>query len=210
MIRVARVVAVLTAVLVFANPASFAQAQQYGQYGPSPSLSIVVDKLVNKPARSEFVDNLSPSDPRFLSGQDVFFRLRVKNPTDQTLTNVTVKDFLPDFVEAVEGPGSFDSSTRTVTINAGDFGLQEEKVYDLKVRVVAQDKLPSDKSVVCVVNRAQASNNQVSDEDTAQFCVEKQVVGAVQVPSAGPEIGLALLALNALGFGTGLYLRKRR
>lgn len=209
MIRVARVFSVLVVTLIFAKLSSPVLAQQYGQYGPAPSLSIVVDKLVNKPGQSEFVDNLSPSDPRFTLSQDVFFRLKVKNPTDQTLTSVTVKDFLPDFIEFVEGPGSFDISNKTLTLNAGDFGPQEEKVYDLKVRVVAQDKLPSDKSIVCVVNRAQASNSQVSDEDTAQLCVEKQVTGAVQVPAAGPEMGLALIGLNMLGLSAGLYLRKR-
>ncbi len=213
MIRVARVVAVLVAVLVFAKSSPVVFAQQYGPYGPSPIQNIVVDKLVNKPGSGDFVDNLSPSDPRFAPGQDVFFRIRVKNPNDQALTGVTVKDFIPDFVDVIETPGSGNSSNRTITINAGDFGAQEEKVYVVKARVVGSDKISNDKGIFCLVNRANGSNSSVSDEDTAQFCVEKtvkQVVNVTQIPSTGPEMGFALLTLNTLGFGAGLYLRKRR
>ncbi len=183
---------------------------QYGQYGaPSPSKSVLIDKLVNKPGTGEFVDNLSASDPRFAPHQDVFFKLIVKNTSDIELQDVEVKEFVPDFLEPLEHPGTFDSSSRTITFNAGDFGVDEEKVYVLKMRVLTQDKLPSDRGIMCLLNRAEAKAEGVFDEDVSQFCIEKQVLGVSEVPAAGPGAGLALLALNGLAFVTGFKLRKK-
>lgn len=191
---------------------------QYGQYGgPGPSLSILIDKMVGKPIDTtkggstdvEYVDNLSPSDPRFAPGQVVFFRLKVKNTSNTTLTNVTVKDVVPSYLEPVEGPGTYDASTRTITFAVGDFTADQEKVYILKMRVLAQDQLPADKGLFCLVNKAQAYDGGVSDEDTAQLCVEKQVLGVAKVPSAGPEMGLLLISGELLTLGFGVYLKKR-
>lgn len=190
---------------------------QYGQYGqPVPSKTILIDKMVGKSGvtkggtTSDFTDNFSPSDPRFSPGQEILFRLTVKNTSSVTLTNVEVKDFVPDFLEVLEAPRNFDKATRTLTFNAGDFGVDEEKEYFLKMRFVSQDQLPSDKGLICLLNKAQASASEVFDEDTSQFCVEKQVIGAVQVPSAGPEAGLLLLGFNALAAGAGFWLRKKK
>ncbi|MBI2051837.1 DUF11 domain-containing protein [Candidatus Roizmanbacteria bacterium] len=193
-----------------------ASAQQYGPYQAPAAPSILVEKMVGKPTitkggvtTSDFVDNLSPSDPRFRSEQEVDFRVSVKNPTDTMLNNVVVKDFLPDFVTVLEGPGSFDASSKTITVSVGTLAPQEEKVFLIKAKVVSQNQLPADQSIVCVVNRVTAQANGASDEDTAQFCIEKEVVGAQEVPAAGPELGLALLAVNAAALAAGLYLRKR-
>lgn len=205
---------VLSLVFFTASNKSFAQ---YGQYGaPARSKTILIDKMVGKPGvtkggtASDFTDNFSPSDPRFSPGQEIVFRLVVKNASDVSLTNVEVKDFVPDFLEPLEVSGNFDRATRTLTFKAGDFGVDEEKEYFLKMRLASQDQLPSDKGLVCLLNKTQASTSEVFDEDTSQFCVEKQVVGAAQVPSAGPELGLALLGFNALAAGAGFWLRKKK
>ena len=190
---------------------------QYGEYGePEPSLSIIVDKLVGKPVSdkggstdADYVDNLSPSDPRFAPGQKVFFKIKVKNTSDEKLKDVTVRDFLPDFVELVEAPGEFNSDERSITISAGDLEVDEEKVYFLTMRVLPQEQLPEDSGLFCPVNTVETFNGGVSDEDTAQFCVEKEVLGVSEVPSAGPELGVILLSgqLTALGLG---FLLKRK
>ncbi|MBI2641915.1 DUF11 domain-containing protein [Candidatus Roizmanbacteria bacterium] len=194
---------------------------QYGQYGgPAPVQQLLIDKFVGKVTSSkgsvtqlDYVDNLSPSDPRFQAGQEVNFKLKVKNTSNVNLSNVTVKDFLPEFVEPVAGPGTFDANSRTISFNAGNFTPDEEKTYFLTVKVVSQEKLPSDKGLVCLLNKSQASSGDISDEDTAQFCVEKQVVGITpgvsQVPSAGPEFGALLLAGQFVALGAGLFLKKK-
>lgn len=198
--------------LLFSLPVS----AQY--YGAAPVVRISVEKFVSKPGAvtkggvtsEEFVENLSSSDVRFRSGQDVRFKLVVKNTSDTNLTNVEVKDFVPDFLEPVEGPGSFNSSTRTLAFNAGDFAVNEEKIYFLKMRVLSQNQLPQDKGIICVVNKVKVEVQGVGAEDTSQFCIEKEVQGVVSVPSAGPEAGLVLLAFNALAAGAGIWLRRRK
>ena len=215
MLRVARVVAIFAVAFIFtfAGSSVLANDAQYGPYGPSPVQSVIVDKMVNRPDNGSYVDNLSPSDPRFAPGQDVWFQIKVKNPNDQMLYGVTVKDFVPDYLEVVGTPGSYDSANRTITINAGDFSGQEEKIYTVHARVVGSGSIADDKGIFCLVNRSQAYNSSVSDEDTAQFCVEEKtsaVTTITTIPSTGPEMGLGLLALNAFGLSAGFYLRKKR
>lgn len=193
---------------------------QYGGYGPEcpTNQSIFIDKMVGKPTTMtkggqltiEFVDNLSDIDYRFKPSDFVYFQLRVKNTSDKDL-DVTVQDILPSYVEPTDMPanGSYDTNSRVITIKVGNMKANEEKIYTLKTKLVETNKFPADKSLLCIVNKAEAKAPNVFDDDSAQFCVEKQVTGATKVPSAGPEMGLALLAgeLGLLGLGIGL--RKR-
>lgn len=131
--------------LLFSLPVS----AQYGQYGGAiPSKTILIEKMVGKPAQTkgsteqlDYVDNLSPSDPRFSPDGQIVFRLKVKNTSDVTLYDVQVKDFVPAYLTPVSGPGSFDSSSRTVSFNAGDFTAGEEKVYFLTMKISPQNQI---------------------------------------------------------------------
>lgn len=188
---------------------------QYGQYQTPPSFNIVIDKMVARPdtitkgGTVTYVDNLTTLDTRYAPSQDVWFRLSVKNTSNSTLTSVVVKDFLPGEVDYVEGASSFDGTSNTFIINAGDFAVNEEKVYFIKARVKSQDKLPAEKGLWCVVNRSEARNDKAFDEDSAQFCIEKQVLGgATEVPAAGPAgFGLFYGLTSLIGL-VGLRLRK--
>jgi len=183
---------------------------QYGQYGqPCNSYSILVDKMVQKPGTADYVDNLSVSDPRYKPNEYVMFKVTIKNTSTTTFGGMTAKDFVPDYLTPIEGPGTFDSASRVITFDAGSFAVDEQKTYYFKMQVNSQVNLPADKGLFCVVNKAEASSNTTYDDDSSQLCIEKQVTGAVNVPSAGPEFGIGLLALEMLGAGAGLYLRKR-
>jgi len=189
---------------------------QYGQYGGCPpSQTILIDKMVGKPIQTkgsvtdyEYVDNLSASDPRYKATQAIFFRIKVKNTANIKLVNVTVKDFVPLYLQPIEGPGSYDNLSRIITFNAGDFSPDEEKVYYVKMQVVDQNLLPADKGLFCLVNKVQAYTDKASDDDSSQFCIEKQVLGAAKVPSAGPELGTILLAGEIITLGIGVSIRK--
>jgi len=193
---------------------------QYGQYGTcTPSQSILVDKFVGKPDSTsdkgnsnsyEYVDNLGTSDDRFDPGQDIFFMVKIKNTSSVDLNDVKLKDYVPSYLEPLEGPGSYDADSREINFDAGDFGPNEEKIYYFKMRVYAQDSLPSDKGMFCEVNKAEAWNDEASDDDSSQFCIEKQVLGIVtQAPAAGPEMGLLLMAGELVALGTGIFLTKK-
>jgi len=202
--------AVVFSLLVFVPSVSADCVGQYGQYGtPCNSYTIIVDKMVAKPGTNDYVDNLSVTDPRFKPSQEVMFKIKIKNTSTTKLVGMEVKDTLPAYVEAVEGPGTYNSANREITFNAGDFEVDEEKTFYLKTNVFAQASLPEDKGLFCVTNFVKASSSNAYDDDTAQLCIEKQVTGAAKVPSAGPELGLLLLAGNILGVGVGLYLKKK-
>ncbi|PJA53253.1 hypothetical protein CO166_02535 [Candidatus Roizmanbacteria bacterium CG_4_9_14_3_um_filter_36_11] len=185
----------------------FVQAQ-YGQ--PSISYSILIDKMVIKPGTGDYVDNLSPSDPRYSPSQDVWFRVKLKNTSDQSFTAVTIKDHVPVYILPIQGPGSWDLENRIITWNAGDFAVDEEKSYYLKMRVYDQSMLPLDKGLFCIINSVEARNNVAYDDDSSQVCIEKTVTGVVKVPSAGPEMGILLLSGEMLALGAGLILKKTK
>ena len=209
-----KVLTFISLVTIYLSLTTISNAQ-YGQYNPPPpTQSILIDKWVAKPTGQtkggvidyEYVDNLSPSDPRFSAQQYVMFRLKVKNTSNVTIYNVTVKDFVPSYLYPAEGPGNYDSASRTVVFNAGNFAPDEEKWYYLKMQIVPTNQIPTDKGLFCVTNKAQAFNDKVSDDDTAQLCIEKQVSipPGKPVPQAGPEMGILLMTgqigLLALGF----------
>lgn len=213
---------ILNSFFLILNSSVLADTGQYGQYGSTtPNLSILIDKMVAKPGGGvqnkggvvnyEYVDNLSPADVRYKPGNQVMFKLKVKNTSNTSISNVTVKDFVPAYLEPIEGPGTYDSNSRVITFDAGSFAADEEKTYLLKMQLNTQDKMPSDKGLFCLTNKAQAYNGNVSDDDLAQFCVEKEVVGTVETPKAGPEMGLILMLgqLGLLGAGLKLTLTRR-
>jgi uncharacterized repeat protein (TIGR01451 family) len=190
--------------------------QPYGQYGvPAPAEALIIDKTVGKPSQTkggvtslEFVDNLSPADPRFHPGEQVVFRLRVKNISSSQINNVGIIDFLPSFIEPVEIPGSFNSNNRTINFSAGNFAPNEEKLFFLTTKVVAVESLPADKDLICLINRARVFTAGDPDEDTARFCIEKQPGAVVPsaMPAAGVESGLIppVVAILAFLFGSSL------
>lgn len=174
---------------------------------PRPG-QVLLDKKVRNPSTGVFVDNLGLSDPRYRPAWIVTFRIFVKNPGDELLQNVTVTDQLPQFIDYMSGPGSYDSKSRILTFNVSNLAGGTTQTYDIKARVALQAVLPAEKSVVCPVNVVDAASDGQKDHDEAQFCVEKELV-VPTVPKAGPEHWL----LSIGGLGTtlivGLYLKKK-
>jgi len=198
-----------------------AGSSQYGQYdGGTPNYSIIVDKMVmtgnqTKGGQEVYVDNLSPSDPRFAPGAQVIFQVKVKNTSDVSLYNIQVKDILPEWVDAVEGPGDYDGSTRTISWTYPELKSGEGKLEKITVQIKPQDQLPADQGLMCMNNKATAKADNAYDEDTSQFCLEKQVTMTTKggqpiktTPDAGAPL-LAFGALNMLGLGAGIWLKKR-
>ncbi|HRN70901.1 MAG TPA: hypothetical protein PLS49_07020 [Candidatus Woesebacteria bacterium] len=188
---------------------------QYGQYGGgAPSYTISIDKTVGTGSTTKggvvtYVDNFAISDPRFKPNQKVYFQVKVKNTSNTTVTNVEVTDILPSYVEAAEGPGSYDQNTKIISWKYDQLKAGEEKVEEITAQIYTQNNLPADKGIICMANKATVKVGSAYDEDTAQFCVEKEVVGVTQVPTAGPEYGLIVTALSFAGLGAGVYLKKR-
>src|SRR3989338_3331708 len=119
-----------------------------GQYeSPCQSYSMLVDKMVAKPGTSDYVDNLSVSDPRYKPSEFVMFKVTIKNNSTTTFGGMTAKDFVPSYLTPIEGPGNFDAASRTVSWDAGAFAVNEQKTYYFKMQVAAQANLPADQGL---------------------------------------------------------------
>ena len=131
---------------------------------------------------------------------------------DQTLDKVSVKDYIPAFVDysSISGPASdvsFDLNSRTLSFNANGVSAGQTQVFYIKARIVHQAALPVEKKLVCPVNVVTAeTSGQNPDRDESQFCIEKKAE-IPAVPKAGPEHWI----LAALGTSliSGLMLRKK-
>ncbi len=196
----------LVGALAFAATPAFAAVRCETQYGGGQICVTTGDLQINKevfdPKNSKFVDNLGINDHRFAPGDEVTFKLRIKNVGDATFGKVNIADTLPSMLEVTSGSLNFDLDNLTP-------GKTEEREF--KARVVALDKFPSDKNLVCVVNSAEAKSGDQSDRDTAQLCLEKKVSGAPKtLPSTGPEGAVIALITSVIAAGSGLYLLKFR
>lgn len=185
------------------------------QYTQPPSYSISVNKMVGLPGTSndassyQYYDNLGVTNPRFSPGQYVYFKVTIKNTSTTTLGGMTVRDYVPVYLTPIEGPGTFDSVSRTLSWDGGFFDINQEKTFYLKMQVDQQNVLPSDKGLFCLINRAQATSNTTSGEDSSQLCIEKQVAAPPKVPSAGPELGLMLIVGEFLALGGSLMIKNK-
>lgn len=204
---------------------SSALAQYTYQYNGHKDYSeLVIDKFVGKPEGSSinYVDNLGTSDYKFSPGQDIYFQLKAKNASDHALNDVTIKDYIPTYLEPIEGPGEYDSANRVIIIKNQNFNISEEKNYILKMRVFSQDKLPADKGLICENNKSTIQKDNIYDEDFAHFCFEKTVsltsssnttfsnssTNSPVYPKAGPENNILLTTFASIVGYIGYRLRK--
>jgi len=184
--------------------------------------NVLLDKTVQNPSNGLYVDSLNINDTRFTPGQTVNFNITIRNTEDANLSKVTVKDVLPQYVNYVSGPGTYDANTHTLTFEIADFPKNEARTYEVKGKIANSDKFPFSDGVTCVVNQAimNASNGQ-NAQDNAQLCIETKVKGAETkgglpvypapeiktTPSTGPGT-LPLLALIPSAIA-GFVLRRK-
>lgn len=181
-------------------------------------ISFNLDKKIQKPTKGgELVDNLSINDEKFISGQDVVFKISVHNTGNKNLT-LTVVDTLPQYVDFISG-GTYDNDKRTVTNTVG-LNSDEKKDIIIVTRVVENDKLAQDKNVNCVTNTVRGTaNNGSTADDSSQFCIERRIVAkptpqvfdktpVKKIPETGAENFLALIGLVPAGIA-GFAMRKK-
>lgn len=158
-----------------------------------------INKKVFDPDSKQFVDNLGINTHKFTSGNEIIFRLEIKNIGDATFDKVGVSDILPSFMELTSGSLSFDLT---------DLTPGKTETREIKAKVVGDDKFPSDKNIICVVNTAEVSSGNERDKDTTQVCLEKKVLAITTFPKVGPENSLFII-FGSLVFGVlGLSLLK--
>lgn len=199
------VLSLLTSALVSLMAVSPVSAQTYGE-APTPT-DLTINKEVRNPITGLFVDNLSVTDAVYSLGSEVLFRLTIKNASGETFNPVTVKDVFPDQLTFVSGPGTYDSKNRALTFTLENLAAGESRT----VEVLAKFATSGISSGTCVTNTAYVSApaRPAGDSDTAQLCVQTEVLGATTLPVAGFSDILLALPFAALGFGGIAFLRKR-
>lgn len=184
--------------------------------------NVFVNKTVLNPQSNSFVDNLGINDPKYSPSSNVTFHITVTNNGGETISKVTVKDVLPQFVNFVSGPGSFDSNSKTLTFELGDLKIGESRTFTVVGKTADQDKLPTSAGITCVVNQViSTANSGQESSDNSQFCIQKPVLGETtkgglkvfpaqpiaKTPATGPEM-LSLIGLIPSAIA-GFLLRKK-
>jgi len=187
--------------------------------------NIVVSKTVLNPQTNKFVDNLGINDPKYFPGYIATFQINVTNTGNNTVSQIDVKDVLPQYVSFGSGAGNYDASTNTLSFSLSNLMPNETRTYSVVGRILNTERIPvAQGAVVCVVNQAIASigGNTVS-QDNAQFCIQNTATTAVATTKGGfpvygavtttatPSTGAqswVILGLVIAG-GAGLYLRRK-
>jgi uncharacterized repeat protein (TIGR01451 family) len=175
---------------------------------------VELDKKVKHPTTGEYVDTLTVNDPRFKPLNTIEYKVTVTNTGKETLTNLVLTDYYPDHITFTKASVPFTQNGNVLTYTIDSLTPGASKEFTLTGIAASADKLPADKGVVCVINRAQVKVQDQTGEDTAQACIQKDVLGKVyppvkveKTPPTGPET-LALVGLLPTGLA-GLLLRKR-
>lgn len=189
----------------------------YGGGQTCVTRTLSVNKTVQDPTNSNFVDNLGSDKPFDLNGV-INFQITVTNTGGTTLNNVNVNDTIPQFVSFAGGAGSV--SGNNLTFNIGSLNAGQSNTQNISFRVTS---LPN-QQILCEVNQVSVTSNEgPNGGDSAQFCIRNQAStvttvtkGGVTIfpppavaktPSTGPE-ALALIGLLPAG-GLGAFLRKK-
>ena len=167
-------------------------------------IELLLDKKVWDPKNGEFKDNLvgvSADIYKFAPGEEITFRLKIKNVGDEKFDKVYVKDTLPDYFELVSGDLEFEIV---------DLDPDEEVEREFKIKVKSEENIPNE-SPICdtnTTNRAKAWSGDEVDEDTSQVCIARKVLAA-ELPPTGPQNTILLLGFSLLSGLTGISLIKR-
>lgn len=166
-------------------------------------IELLLDKKVWDPKNSEFKDNLvgvSADIYKFAPGEEITFKLKIKNVGDEKFDKVYVEDTLPEYFELVSGDLEFEID---------DLDPDEEVEREFKVKVKSEENIPNE-SLICnskTTNRAKAWSGDEVDEDSSQICISRKVLAA-ELPPTGPQNSLILLGISLLSGLTGISLLK--
>jgi uncharacterized repeat protein (TIGR01451 family) len=160
-----------------------------------------IDKEIWNPDMEKFVDNMGLNDRKFYPGDEIIFRLKIKNVGDSAFGQVEVRDYLPNVLNLENGDIAFDLHD----LKPGDV-----REVEIKTTVVEGSEFPDNKTLICDVNTAEAWSGDERDKDTSRFCVAQHVLGATTLPKTGPEYLLVSLLFSSFAGIAGLALIKAK
>lgn len=174
--------------LIFAKPG---YAQYYSQN--EEKLSIVVDKTISDIIDANYYDNISASKRIFREKDKIDFKIVVQNSGNSTLTGIKVIDYLPNYLQVINGFGTTKDNQVETTIDS--LGVGETKTYNIRAVISGTpvEKIINQKWQM--TNRVCVSNDRASDCDNASY-----FVGGKVLPVTGNE-GLIMQTIALMGTG---------
>ena len=162
----------------------------YGGTETCKESDLTVNKQVKNPTTNIYVENLTTTDPTFVPGSEIDYRLIITNSSGETFSPVNVKDTLPpyvtEFIGGTPGVFSFDETNHVLTFQLANFYAGETRSFDLRFRVTSANNFPAGKSLFCVTNVAEVHAINRNDSDSAQACLQNgNVAGVTTLPVAG-------------------------
>lgn len=189
--------------------------------------SLKINKTVQHPKNTTYVENLGINDPKYVPEQTVNFQITVTNTGNTTIKGAKIKDVFPQYVNYRSGAGAYDKTKNILAFNIPDLEAGKSQTYTVSGTIATQASLPANQGITCVTNTASATTPSMHVLDTAELCIEKQVQvstkggiiptkGGLTVysapapkktPATGPEMAYLFAAVPA-GI-LGHFLRKK-
>jgi uncharacterized repeat protein (TIGR01451 family) len=206
---------IVTAAIVSTVISAFVATPVYADSyeGVTPPKNLTVNKMVQDPRVKTFVENLGPADVEsaYKPGQEVLYRLVIKNDSGETFNPVTVEDTFPTYLTFVSGPGTYDKGANRLFIKVENLIAGQSKTIDILAKVADVKDLPKDKAMFCNVKNhvhVYAPARPDGDQDDAAICIKTGPV-PTKLPVAGFNDLMLLLPFAGVGLtGIGLLRKK--
>ena len=204
--------------LFFTNLASAKECHTvYGGGEVCETGDLSLNKQVFNPEANQYWDNIDAGDYTFAPGEEVKFKLRVKNISDIKVDSVRINDDfdrLDDYmiyVSSDKGDYRAEATDNKIKFGLGGLDPDESVTVYFVARFKAESELPV--GTTCITNAAHAysHSDDVSDSDYATFCVKADhgKIITKSTPATGFDLS-TILALEALAFvGLGALALKK-
>ncbi len=174
----------------------------YSQYYSSSESKkeISIDKKLRKLNQPEYVDNIEASTKTFFEKDIIEFQINVENIGNETLNNIKVKDILPDYLDLIFYPGTFNKTENKVEWTIEKLNAGEVKPYLIRAKIKNTNKI---NTLTKKTNRAEVNVDNLNDSDNASYFIGKSTV-----PDTGASDIIIKTILVALAGTSGFYFRK--
>ena len=193
----------------------------YGGGEVCETCRIRIDKEIWNPAENAYWDNIDSNDYTFKAGEEVKFKMVVKNISDFRVDNIKVEDSLPDYLVFSSSKTDsghnleYRSDGHYVIYFLGGLDKNEEELIELRVKVKNENDIPV--GISPLTNKAKVySDDQCSDTDYVNMAISREGKAPV-LGAKAPETGSNSMILMAQGIGFlvmagayGYVLRKQK
>jgi len=169
-----------------------------------------IEKFVRWTDTDEWYEDIDEDEHLFDPGEEVEYKIVVKNSGDATAESVRVVDELPEYVKWISGDGNWDGDEWKVRFDLGNVNAGEEKTLRYTAKVLDEEDLPpTDRELKNVATLYEGEER--IDDDHAQIWINgPEILAAAaekpeKLPEAGADtVGLILISVGMVISGWGM------